>query len=89
MRLTTALYSALIWGVSSSFGASAAQIAQQAGYDVVGVAASHYAELVKSFGLANFVDRTAPAVVEDLVALVSFKAMLAAADSAENQVKMG
>ena len=79
----------LIWGVSSSFGASAAQIAQQAGYDVVGVAAGRHTELAKSFGLAHFIDRTSPTVVEDLVALGSFKAVLAAADSAEDQVKMG
>jgi NADPH:quinone reductase-like Zn-dependent oxidoreductase len=79
----------LIWGVSSSFGTSAAQIAQHAGYDVVGVAAGRHAALAKSFSLAHFVDRSSPNVVKDLVALGPFKAVFAGADSAEDQVKMG
>lgn len=79
----------LIWGVSSSFGAFSAQLAQQAGYTVVGVASARHADLAKTFGVSFFVDRTSSSLVQDLVALGPFKAVLAAADSAEDQAKIG
>lgn len=79
----------LIWGVSSSFGAFSAEIAKIAGYTVVGTASARHAELAKSVGVAYFADRYAPSVVEDVAALGPFKAVLGAADSAEDQVKIG
>ncbi|KAH7313623.1 chaperonin 10-like protein [Stachybotrys elegans] len=79
----------LIWGVSSSFGAISAQIASMAGYIVVGVAAARHAELATTVGVAHFANRTSPSIIQDLVALGPFKAVLAAADSAEDQVKIG
>ncbi|EXJ66185.1 uncharacterized protein A1O5_10801 [Cladophialophora psammophila CBS 110553] len=79
----------LIWGVSSSFGAISVQLALQAGYTVVGVASARHAVLTNGFGLSYFVDRSSPNVVQELSALGPFKAVLAAADSAEDQVKIG
>ncbi|KAL6401374.1 hypothetical protein AUP68_15243 [Ilyonectria robusta] len=79
----------LIWGVSSSFGAFATQIAKIAGYTVVGTASGGHAELAKTVGVAHFADRDAPSVVEDVAALGPFKAVLGAADSADDQVKIG
>jgi NADPH:quinone reductase-like Zn-dependent oxidoreductase len=79
----------LIWGVSSSFGALAAQLAGQAGYAVVGVAHGRNADMVTSLGVTHFVDRTSDRVVPDLIDLGPFKTVLAAADSAEDQVKIG
>lgn len=79
----------LIWGVSSSFGALSAQIANLAGYIVVGVANGRHAELASSIGVTSFLDRTSPSVVEQAVSLGPFQAVLAAADSAEDQMKIG
>ncbi|KAK5991695.1 Trans-enoyl reductase himH-like protein [Cladobotryum mycophilum] len=79
----------LIWGVSSSFGAIASQLAARAGYDVVGVAAGWHAQSVSSFGVDRFVDRTASDVVQQLISLGPFKAVLSAADDAADQVKIG
>ncbi|RKK52999.1 hypothetical protein BFJ69_g17850 [Fusarium oxysporum] len=75
----------LIWGASSSFGAYATQLAAEAGYTVVGVASARNAELVQSFGAAHFVDRESPGNLQELVALGPFKAVLAAADTAQDQ----
>jgi NADPH:quinone reductase-like Zn-dependent oxidoreductase len=79
----------LIWGASSSFGAYATQLAARAGYSVVGVASSKNAKLVESFGATRFVDRKSPTVVQELVDIGRFEAVLAAADSAQDQVLLG
>ncbi|KAF4948225.1 hypothetical protein FSARC_13791 [Fusarium sarcochroum] len=79
----------LIWGASSSFGAAAIQIARKAGYGVVAVASGRHQDLVESFGASRFVDRNAENVVEEVASLGPFKAVLAAADSADDQVKIG
>ena len=79
----------LIWGVSSSFGSVSSQFAHDAGYKVVGVASGRHRELALSAGVAEFVDRTSPTAIRELVALGPFTAVLAAADSAEDQVKIG
>lgn len=79
----------LIWGISSSLGAVASQIAHQAGYEVVGVAAGRHAALIKTLGLSHFIDRTSSTVVQDVATLGPFKAVLAANDSPEDQVKIG
>jgi NADPH:quinone reductase-like Zn-dependent oxidoreductase len=79
----------LIWGASSSFGAYATQLAARAGYSVIGVASSKNAKLVESFGAARFVDRKSPTVIQELADIGRFEAVLAAADSAEDQVLLG
>ena len=79
----------LIWGASSAFGALAVQLASQAGYTVVGVASGRNAELAKSLGAAYFVDRTSASLIPDTVALGPYKTVLAAADSAGDQIKLG
>jgi NADPH:quinone reductase-like Zn-dependent oxidoreductase len=79
----------LIWGASSSFGAYAVQIAANAGYSVVGVASASNAELVKSLGATEFVDRTQLSASEELIAIGPFHAVLAAADSAKDQGTIG
>jgi NADPH:quinone reductase-like Zn-dependent oxidoreductase len=79
----------LIWGASSSFGAYATQIAVRAGYGVVGVASSGNVQLVRSFGATYFVDRKSPTVKQELIGLGPFTAVLAAADSAQDQVLLG
>ncbi|UKZ94555.1 uncharacterized protein TrAFT101_009424 [Trichoderma asperellum] len=79
----------LIWGLSSSMGIFAAQLARQAGYEVVGVASGRHQELAARFGVTHFVNRTAVDVVTTASSLGPFKAVFAAADSAEDQVKIG
>ncbi|KAL9471965.1 hypothetical protein ACSS6W_009906 [Trichoderma asperelloides] len=79
----------LIWGVSSSMGIFAAQLARQAGYEVVGVASGRHQELAARFGVTHFVNRTAADVVTIASSLGPFKAVFAAADSAADQVKIG
>lgn len=79
----------LIWGVSSSLGIFAAQLARQAGYEVVGVASGRHKELAARHGITHFVDRTSAEVVSEASSFGPFKAVLAAADSAEDQVKIG
>ena len=41
----------MVWGVSSSFGIFAAQLATLAGYEVVGVASARHEELATRFGV--------------------------------------
>jgi hypothetical protein len=53
------------------------------------VASSKNAELVKSFGAVHFVDRKSPTVIEELTEIGPFEAVLAAADSAQDQVLLG
>ncbi|UKZ83993.1 hypothetical protein TrVFT333_011809 [Trichoderma virens FT-333] len=79
----------LIWGVSSSLGVFATQLARQAGYEVVGIASGRHEQLAARFGVTHFVDRTSEDIVSAASALGPFKAILAAADSAEDQVKIG
>ena len=79
----------LIWGASSSFGVYAAQLAQEAGYTVVGVASGRNEQLVRSSGADHFVDRGTQTAAQDLIALGPYKAVLAAADSAEDQLVIG
>ncbi|KAJ3542793.1 hypothetical protein NM208_g399 [Fusarium decemcellulare] len=79
----------LIWGASSSFGAAAIQIARKAGYSVVGVASGQHEALVSKLGASHFADRNAESVVDKVTCLGPFKAVLAAADSADDQVKIG
>jgi hypothetical protein len=45
--------------------------------------------MVQSFGATHFVDRKSPAVVQELVLLGPFKTVLAAADSAPDQLVLG
>jgi NADPH:quinone reductase-like Zn-dependent oxidoreductase len=79
----------LVWGASSSFGGLAAQLASKSGYIVVGVASARNEELAKSLGVSLFVDRASETVTEDLISLGPFKAILAASESGEDQVKIG
>ncbi|KAL6799343.1 GroES-like protein [Trichoderma sp. SZMC 28013] len=79
----------LIWGVSSSLGVFATQMARQAGYEVVGVASGRHKQLAERSGVTYFVDRTSEDVVSAASALGPFKAVFSAADSAEDQVKIG
>lgn len=79
----------LIWGVSSSLGALSAQLAREAGYTVIGVASSHHAALATRSGVSHFLSRTSESLIADLIALGPFTAVFAAADSAEDQVKIG
>lgn len=79
----------LIWGASSSFGAYATQLATQAGYTVIGVASARSSDLVHSLGAKHFIDRNSPTVTQELVTQGPFEAVLAAADTAEDQVVLG
>ena len=44
---------------------------------------------MRSFGAVHFVDRKSPTVTQELVGLGPFEAVLAAADSAQDQVLLG
>lgn len=76
-------------GASSSFGAADVHIAKKAGYTTVGVGYSHNKDLVHGFGASYFADRNAESIVDELSNLGPYKAVLAAADSAGDQIKIG
>jgi NADPH-dependent curcumin reductase CurA len=64
-------------------------MAAHAGYTVVGVASGRHAEVAESLGISHFVDRTSSDAVLKLTSVGPFKTVFAAADSAEDQVKIG
>ena len=55
----------------------------------MGVASAKNAELVRSFGAEHFVDRKSTTVVQDLIDIGPFEAVLAAQDAAPDQVVLG
>lgn len=57
----------LVWGASSSVGATVVQIAVSLGYTVFGVCSSHNHEDVKRLGCANVFDYKTKNVVQDIV----------------------
>jgi NADPH:quinone reductase-like Zn-dependent oxidoreductase len=79
----------LIWGASSSFGAYATQLTANSGYAVIGVTSSRHIGFVRSFGAEHIVDKESETAVEEIIALGPFDAVLAAADSAADQVVLG
>lgn len=56
----------LVWGGSSSVGASAIQLAVHAGYEVFATASKRNFNLVKSFGASKLFDYTDKNVIEDI-----------------------
>ncbi|KAH8659764.1 putative alcohol dehydrogenase [Xylariales sp. PMI_506] len=88
-RITSKGQKVLIWGASSSLGVRATQMAVDAGYTVVGTASLRNEGLVKSFGAEHFVDRKSVDTAQQLIRLGPFQAILAAADSAEDQPVIG
>jgi NADPH:quinone reductase-like Zn-dependent oxidoreductase len=59
--------SVLVWGGSSSVGASAIQLAVAAGVKVVSVASQHNLDSLKELGAAAAFDYRSPSVVEDII----------------------
>ncbi|CAD6446014.1 b9fe396f-29e8-402e-aa0f-fa24a5e3b598 [Sclerotinia trifoliorum] len=62
--------SILIWGGSSSCGASAIQLAVAAGYTVVTTAGVQNHNFVKSIGATHAFDHKSPTVVQDILAVL-------------------
>ncbi|OCK79131.1 GroES-like protein [Lepidopterella palustris CBS 459.81] len=62
--------SVLIWGGSSSVGATAIQLAVAAGVEVVTIASKHNLDFVKSVGANHAFDYRSSSVVDDIVAAV-------------------
>ncbi|OAK97050.1 GroES-like protein [Phaeosphaeriaceae sp. SRC1lsM3a] len=60
--------SVLVWGGSSSVGATAIQLAAGAGHKVVSIASKHNIDKVKDLGAAAVFDYKSPTVAEDIVA---------------------
>lgn len=60
--------SVLVWGGSSSVGATAIQLAAGAGHKVVSIASSHNLEKVKSLGAAAVFDYKSSSVTDDIIA---------------------
>ncbi|KAI1244889.1 hypothetical protein MGN70_014767 [Eutypa lata] len=58
----------LVWGASSSVGATAIQLAVAAGYDVVATASRSNFDLVRGLGAKVVLDYHSSSIVEDLVA---------------------
>ncbi|KAH7117852.1 zinc-binding oxidoreductase CipB [Dendryphion nanum] len=59
--------SVLVWGGSSSVGASAIQLAVAAGVKVVSVAGKHNIQKVKDLGASAVFDHSSPTVIDDIV----------------------
>jgi NADPH:quinone reductase-like Zn-dependent oxidoreductase len=60
--------SVLVWGGSSSVGATAIQLAAGAGHKVVSVASKHNLENVKNLGAAAVFDYNSSSVADDIIA---------------------
>ena len=60
----------LVWGAGTAVGMQAVQLARAAGYEVVATASPATADLVRSLGAAEVLDRRDPAVVDRLVAVL-------------------
>lgn len=60
--------SVLVWGGSSSVGATAIQLAAGAGHKVVSVASKHNIEGVKALGAAAVFDYNSASVADDIIA---------------------
>ncbi|KAJ8058974.1 hypothetical protein OCU04_011958 [Sclerotinia nivalis] len=60
----------LIWGGSSSCGASAIQLAVAAGYTVVTTAGAQNHNFVKSLGATHIFDHKSPTVIQDILAIL-------------------
>lgn len=60
--------SVLVWGGSSSVGATAIQLAAGAGHKVVSIASKHNVDKVKSLGADAVFDYKSPTVTEDIIA---------------------
>jgi NADPH:quinone reductase-like Zn-dependent oxidoreductase len=59
--------SVLVWGGSSSVGATAIQLAAGAGHRVVSVASKHNLDKLKDLGASAAFDYNSPSVVEDII----------------------
>ncbi|OLN81339.1 Zinc-binding alcohol dehydrogenase domain-containing protein cipB 4 [Colletotrichum chlorophyti] len=71
----------LVWGGSSSVGATAIQMAIASGLEVVTTASKRNHELVKSLGATAVFDYNSPTVVEDLLADLSGRNVVAISDA--------
>ncbi|KAF5867950.1 putative zinc-binding oxidoreductase protein [Botrytis fragariae] len=60
----------LIWGGSSSCGASAIQLAKAAGYTVVTTAGTQNHDFVKTIGATYVFDHKSPTVIQDILAIL-------------------
>jgi NADPH:quinone reductase-like Zn-dependent oxidoreductase len=60
--------SVLVWGGSSSVGATAIQLAAGAGHKVVSVASQHNVDKLKDLGAVAAFDYKSPSVVDDIIA---------------------
>ncbi|EGY16814.1 uncharacterized protein VDAG_07978 [Verticillium dahliae VdLs.17] len=79
----------LVWGGSSSVGATAIQLAVASGLEVVNTASAHNHDLVKSLGAHLVFDHKSPSIVEDLVAEFSRREIVAVFDSISEPETMG
>ncbi|KAL6856377.1 GroES-like protein [Trichoderma novae-zelandiae] len=59
------------------------------GYEVVGIASARHEELATRFGVKHFLDRASQNIALEASSLGPYKAVFAAADSAEDQAKIG
>jgi NADPH:quinone reductase-like Zn-dependent oxidoreductase len=78
----------LIWGGSSTVGSYAIQLASKAGYTVVTTSSPQYHSQLLSFGATETHDRHDTSLKEKLTKAGPYEAVLAAADSAEDQTLM-
>ncbi|TGO87362.1 hypothetical protein BPOR_0231g00050 [Botrytis porri] len=60
----------LIWGGSSSCGASAIQLAKAAGYTVITTASTQNHDFVKNIGATHAFDHKSPTVIQDILAIL-------------------
>lgn len=70
----------LVWGGSSSVGATAIQLARASGLSVIATASKRNSELVKKLGADEVFDYSTPSIVSDLVAHLKNKQVTGAYD---------
>ena len=74
----------LVWGGSSSVGASAIQLARATGAEVLTTVSPRNFELVKGLGASHIFDRNNPSVVTEIVAALTGKTLLGVANAIGN-----
>lgn len=74
----------LIWGGSSSVGATAIQLAVASGLDVIATASSSNHAFIRSIGAREVFDYKSPSVIEDIVAILKYSELVGIYDAIGN-----
>jgi NADPH:quinone reductase-like Zn-dependent oxidoreductase len=78
----------LVWGGSSSVGSTAIQLAVASGLEVISTASELNHSLVKSVGATTVLDYKSPAIVQDVVAVLSGRELVGIFDAVSEPESM-